>query len=78
MKPNKAKKALHLFEGWTFTKVNYLLFSAGIILIILGYIILALGSVNSFASLTIAPIVLFLGYIILIPAALIYREKQTE
>jgi len=78
MRPNKSTKALHLFEGWTFTKVNYLLFSAGIVLIILGYIILALGSVNSFASLTIAPIMLFLGYIIFIPAALIYREKQTE
>jgi len=78
MKPNKASKALHLFEGWTFTKVNYLLFSVGLMLIFLGYIILALGSVNSFASLTIAPTLLFLGYIVFIPAALIYREKQKE
>ncbi|MFQ6606363.1 MAG: hypothetical protein ACE5DP_01740 [Fidelibacterota bacterium] len=78
MKPNKATKSLHLFEGWTFTKVNYWLFGAGLILIFLGYIILALGSVNSFSSLTIAPVLLLLGYIGFIPAALIYREKQKE
>jgi hypothetical protein len=36
---------------------------------------MATGTVNSFQSLTLAPIMLFLGYIIFIPASLIYREK---
>ena len=53
-----------LFEGWAFGRINYFLFYN--------------GEVNSFQSLTLAPILLFLGYIIVIPAALVFREKQTK
>ena len=64
-----------LFGSWSFNKTNYLLLFSGIVLIILGYIIMAYGEVNSFQSLTLAPIILFFGYIILIPSALVYRGK---
>ena len=64
-----------LFGSWSFNKTNYLLFISGIILIIFGYFIMAYGGVNSFQSLTLAPVILFIGYIILIPSALIYRER---
>tara|TARA_Y100001947_G_scaffold84103_1_gene71402 strand:+ start:1196 stop:1465 length:270 start_codon:yes stop_codon:yes gene_type:complete len=65
-----------LFESWSFSTVNYYLFGIGLALIILGYIVMASGEVNSFQSLTVAPIILFVGYIIFIPAALIYRDKN--
>ena len=67
-----------LFESWSFSTVNYYLFGIGLALIILGYIVMASGEVNSFQSLTVAPIILFVGYIIFIPAALIYRDKNLE
>ena len=67
-----------LFEGWAFGKINYLLFGAGLALLILGYFFMANGEVNSFQSLTLAPILLFVGYIVVIPAALVFREKKTE
>ena len=67
-----------LFEGWAFGKINYFLFGAGLVLLILGYFFMANGEVNSFQSLTLAPILLFLGYIVVIPIALVYREKQTK
>ena len=67
-----------LFESWSFSTVNYALFGIGLALIILGYIVMASGEVNSFQSLTVAPIILFVGYIIFIPAALIYRDKNLE
>ena len=67
-----------LFESWSFSTVNYTLFGIGLALIILGYIVMASGEVNSFQSLTVAPIILFVGYIIFIPAALIYRDKNLE
>ena len=35
---------------------------------------MATGEVNSFQSLTLAPILLFLGYIILIPISLIIEK----
>ena len=67
-----------LFEGWAFGKINYFLFVAGLTLLIVGYFFMANGEVNDFQSLTLAPILLFLGYIIVIPVALVFREKQTE
>jgi hypothetical protein len=67
-----------LFESWSFSTVNYALFGIGLALIILGYIVMASGEVNSFQSLTVAPIILFVGYIFFIPAALIYRDKNLE
>ena len=67
-----------LFESWFFSTVNYYLFGIGLALIILGYIVMASGEVNSDQSLTVAPIILFVGYIIFIPAALIYRDKNLE
>jgi len=68
----------NLFESWSFNKTNYFLLFGGILLIILGYIIMSYGEVNSFQSLTLAPITLFFGYIILIPIALIYKGKKIK
>ena len=67
-----------LFESWDFSTINYVLFGIGLALIIVGYFIMAAGEVNSFQSLTLAPIMLFIAYIIVIPAGLIYREKSPE
>jgi len=77
MTTKESKTKIHLFEGWTFTRKNYILFGIGILTIVAGYIIMASGEVNSFQSLTLSPIMLFLGYIIIIPAALLYRDKST-
>jgi len=73
---NQENNKSTLFESWSFSNVNYLLFGLGLTLIILGYIVMGNGEVSSFQSLTIAPIMLFLGYIVFIPASLIYRDKN--
>ena len=66
----------NLFNSWSYTKVNYILFISGIIMIILGYIIMVTGDTNSFQSLSLSPVILLIGYLILIPASLIYKEKE--
>ena len=73
---NNKDSSGELFQGWSFAKVNYVLFIAGIISVILGYIIMATGETYSFQSLSLAPILLFVGYIILIPIALIYKKDK--
>ena len=75
MSKEKQSGNIQLIDGWALEKTNYTLFVIGVLLIIIGYFVMANGSVNSFQSLTLAPILLFLGYIIFIPAALIYRSK---
>ena len=76
MSIDKKQNNTGLFEGWAFRKLNYILFSIGLALVIFGYIFMASGDVNSFQSLTLAPIMLFLGYIVVIPISLVYRDKQ--
>ncbi len=74
MSDKKQSKVVHLFEGWAFKKINYLIFLVGLLFIMSGYIIMAMGEVDSFQSITLAPILLFLGYVVAIPIALIYRK----
>ena len=63
-------------NNWSYSKTNYILFFTGLISIISGYIIMAKGAVYSFQSLHFAPILLFFGYIILIPISLFYHKKE--
>ena len=76
MSDKKSNTGIHIFEGWAFGKINYILFTIGVILLLVGYAAMATGSVNSFQSLTLAPILLFISYIIVIPLALVYRKKK--
>ena len=73
---NNKDNSGEIFQGWSFEKENYVFFIAGIILVILGYIVMATGETYSFQSLSLAPILLFVGYIILIPMALIYKKDK--
>ena len=76
-KNNDSENTNSLFESWSLSKINYILFGIGLTLIILGYILMGKGEVYSFQSLTLAPIMLFIGYIIVIPASIIYRDKNS-
>jgi uncharacterized membrane protein HdeD (DUF308 family) len=61
-----------------FTKANYLLFGLSILVIILGYIALAQPPVDGFLTLTVAPILLVVGYCVMIPFSIMYRSKPKE
>ncbi len=54
---------------WPFGKRNYLVFALALVIIIVGFITLGQG------SMTLAPILLVLGYCVLIPIALIIRGR---
>ena len=62
------------FNKWPYGKKNYIIFSLGLAILIISYILMASGSVNSFQSLVISPILLILGYLVVIPVALLYKE----
>jgi hypothetical protein len=57
---------------------NYLLFLLGIFIIIIGYAALSQGPWNSFWSLTLAPILLVLGYCVIVPIAILYRKRNNQ
>jgi len=72
---SKDKSSMKGSLSWGFSKLNYLIFAFGLISIFFGYVVMGTGEVNSFQSLTLAPIFLFLGYVILIPLSLLIKTK---
>ncbi|MFP4548137.1 MAG: DUF3098 domain-containing protein [Fidelibacterota bacterium] len=72
----KTKEQKPFIEKLTLGKTNYLLFALGLFLIILGYFIMGTGEVNSTQSLSIAPVVLLIGYLVVIPASILYKSKK--
>ena len=61
-----------------FSRKNILLFVVGGVVIMLGYILLAQGPVNNPLSLTWAPILLIVGYCVVIPVAIILKDNKKE
>ena len=71
MKADKNNK----ITNWPFNKYNYILFGVGLCIILLGYLLMSLGEVDSFQSVKLAPILLVIGYCIVLPISIIYTSK---
>ncbi|MDT3697720.1 MAG: DUF3098 domain-containing protein [Ignavibacterium sp.] len=56
-------------------RTNYLLFGLGLLLIVLGFYFMSQGTWDSTSSLVVSPILLFLGFVVVIPASILYRKK---
>ena len=72
----KTEKKTEFITSLTLSKTNYLLFGVGVLLIVIGYFIMGKGEVYSTQSLTIAPIILLIGYLVVIPASILYKKKK--
>ena len=59
-------------------KRNYQIFGLAMILIVVGYFFLAQPPVNGFTTLTLAPLVLIVGYCVLVPLAILWRPKAKK
>ena len=69
---NKNKKTLRF--SWPYKRKNYVLFGVGVFVIIVGYLIMYSGEVDSFQSLVISPLLLLAGYLVIIPMALLSKK----
>ncbi|MBL7192161.1 hypothetical protein ISS30_10760 [bacterium] len=74
-KKQTGKKKQVQQTGLPFSGRNYIWMGAGLAVILLGYISLAQGPVNSFWSLTLAPVLLVIGYCVLMPIGILLRNK---
>ncbi len=59
-----------------FTKTNYLLFGIGLLVIVLGNVFLSIGPWDSFWSLDLAPVLLVIAYLVIIPLAILYHKRN--
>jgi hypothetical protein len=71
----KSKKApLSLFRI-SLTSKNYMIIGLGILLIIIGYILMGTSSVDGFVPTVLSPILLVIGYCVIIPFGILYKDK---
>lgn len=63
-------------EIFPFEKQNYVIIGIGLLVIIVGYIALMEKTVDGFLPLYVAPILLVLGYCVIIPLGILYSRKE--
>lgn len=61
-----------------FTRRNYQILGIGILLIVAGYYALSQQPWDGTMPLVVAPILLVLGYCVVIPLGILYREKTAS
>ncbi len=73
-KPTRGKTA-----RWAiFHAANYWIFLAGALVIVAGYVAMMQGPYDSFWSLHLAPVLLVIGYCVLIPLAILLRIPRSK
>ncbi len=61
-----------------FSRKNWSLAVAGLSVILLGYVFLRIPPADGFFSLTLAPVLLVVGYCVLIPMAILVRDQSAD
>ncbi len=56
-------------------KRNYVILLAGVLVLFIGYLLMWIGGVDDALSLVVSPIVLMIGYCVIIPVGIMYRKK---
>jgi hypothetical protein len=74
--PAKRNKAVSF--SLPYTRRNVMFFGSGLLTILVGYMCLAQPPVDGFLSLTLAPILLVIGYCVLIPVGLLLGKASVE
>jgi uncharacterized membrane protein HdeD (DUF308 family) len=72
VKPKGKKNSQEKKNTFAFTRKNYLTLLAGLVVIVLGFITLRMGSI------TLAPLLLVVGYCVIIPIGILLRPKKTK
>lgn len=76
IKADKSSKPVESpFKGY-WVKENYFLLILGIIALFVGFYFMTMGDWDSTSSLYVSPIILFIAYVVILPAAIFFRKKQ--
>ncbi len=67
---------MKLFDSLNLKNKNYIIFGTGIAFIILGYMLMSLGPHDGILSSKLSPIILIIGYCILIPISIFKNFKD--
>ncbi len=70
------KSRLRAKARWPFGKENYFLFGLSLVIIIISYVLMTMEPWDSIPSLTLAPILLVIGYCITLPIAILHKKRN--
>ncbi len=73
----KSKKVQEVTFSSYWNKINYMILAAAVITIVIGYVFMSIGPWNSFPSLDISPVILIIGYLILLPLSILYTKSDS-
>jgi len=59
-------------------KKNIILIAIGVLLLVIGFICLAAGPADNPVSLTVAPLILVIAYVVVIPLGILFTGKKQD
>ena len=59
-------------------KKNYYILALGLLLTIIGFYFMTIGPWDSFSSLVVSPIILFIAYVVIFPLSIFLRKKSEK
>jgi hypothetical protein len=65
-------------EKLPLAKENFVIIGIGLVVILIGYLALANGPIEGFLPLVLAPILLVLGYCVIIPLGILYKKSYIK
>ena len=77
-KPKEKERKRSFFQKneISFSRENFIVIIVGVIIIFVGFYLMAIGGVDSFIAVTLAPILLFIAYVIIIPYGILKKFKN--
>ncbi len=66
------------FQSLGLTKTNLYIFLIAVATLIVGYILMAIGKTYDAMSLYISPIILTIGYVVILPMSILYKRNKSE
>lgn len=76
IRKREARKRGTKDESLPLGRQNFIIIGIGILTIVAGYIAMLEGSVEGFAPLVLAPILLVAGYCVIIPIGILYKKSD--
>jgi hypothetical protein len=72
---SEQKRRVQRDEKLPLGRENFAIIGIGLLVIVAGYLALANGPIEGFLPLVLAPILLFVGYCLIIPLGILYKKS---
>ena len=71
----QSAKVVSPFKNY-WSRENYFLFGVGMVIVIIGFLLMAQGPWDNPLSLTVAPLVLLVAYLVVFPLSILYKKRK--